>query len=62
MPTSRALEDRKQRIIDALLNGSFDQKTYDDQMVRVGTALEAVDAGASERIWNHFKTFILYRV
>jgi site-specific DNA recombinase len=35
------LEHRKQQLVDALLNQKIDQKVYDDQMLRVGTALDA---------------------
>jgi site-specific DNA recombinase len=44
------LEDRRKRIIDAMLDGRLDQKMYDDQMVRVGTALEAIHNGAEKTI------------
>src|SRR5262249_4572547 len=44
------LEEKRQRIIDARLDGSFDQKTYCDQMLRVGTALEAIPSGAEKAL------------
>jgi hypothetical protein len=37
------LEDRKQRLIDALLYDRIDKPTYDSQMAQVGTDLEALE-------------------
>ena len=50
-----ALEDRKQRLIDSVVDGRIDKPTYDGQMAIVGTELNAAQAQLAETLGGHLE-------